>query len=435
MICPYRLVILKRSLKKIPHFDLALEYFNGLMHKSLIFILIGVAVVLSVTFASWVVFSEFHPEVEMKKMLIAMSELESFHQESLFGWTRQGDAVRDITTVFTTSDVYISDLTKIEHKTTFDAKHLTRTENFTDLSGEIRSKDQKIYLTYRAPAPEISGVEFEKEETWIVFEPGELRSWGSILPGIDLPMEASTSTSVWTPKAIERFRYVLRFADIFLVTFDGLTETIDEKKVRILDARFDKEALQSFLLDLVRAKEGREPTDAERLFVNRRAAQLERLTMRLWIGVEDHLLYRVQAAGAFTTEASSDLVPIDIKVELSEFNKSVTVKKPEQPIKFKDILATILANLPEALTQSSVSRLNQNIISSVNVRLPVQKVEANFDADGDGLTDILEIFYRSNPNNPDTDGDGISDGEEVLAGRSPTGRGSLFGFGLDILYE
>ena len=35
------------------------------------------------------------------------------------------------------------------------------------------------------------------------------------------------------------------------------------------------------------------------------------------------------------------------------------------------------------------------------------------DTDGDGLTDVDEGTYGTNPNNPDTDGDGLSDGAEV----------------------
>lgn len=41
------------------------------------------------------------------------------------------------------------------------------------------------------------------------------------------------------------------------------------------------------------------------------------------------------------------------------------------------------------------------------------------DTDGDGLTDVQEILYGTNPNNPDTDGDGVNDGAEVAAGTDP----------------
>lgn len=41
------------------------------------------------------------------------------------------------------------------------------------------------------------------------------------------------------------------------------------------------------------------------------------------------------------------------------------------------------------------------------------------DADGDGLSDVLERAFGSDPQNPDTDGDGFRDGVEVANGYSP----------------
>lgn len=51
---------------------------------------------------------------------------------------------------------------------------------------------------------------------------------------------------------------------------------------------------------------------------------------------------------------------------------------------------------------------------------------ADFDSDGDGLSDRAEIEkYGTDPNNPDTDGDGYRDGVEVLKGYNPLGSGLL----------
>ena len=51
----------------------------------------------------------------------------------------------------------------------------------------------------------------------------------------------------------------------------------------------------------------------------------------------------------------------------------------------------------------------------------------NPDTDQDGLSDREEVMiYRTNPLNPDTDGDTFSDGSEVKNGYSPTGPGKLF---------
>src|SRR3989338_3677952 len=51
----------------------------------------------------------------------------------------------------------------------------------------------------------------------------------------------------------------------------------------------------------------------------------------------------------------------------------------------------------------------------------------NPDTDQDGLSDREEVMiYRTKPLNPDTDGDTFSDGSEVKNGYSPTGPGKLF---------
>jgi hypothetical protein len=51
---------------------------------------------------------------------------------------------------------------------------------------------------------------------------------------------------------------------------------------------------------------------------------------------------------------------------------------------------------------------------------------ADFDTDGDGLSDRAEIEkFGTDPNNPDTDGDTFRDGYEVLKGYSPNSTGTL----------
>ena len=43
----------------------------------------------------------------------------------------------------------------------------------------------------------------------------------------------------------------------------------------------------------------------------------------------------------------------------------------------------------------------------------------DLDDDNDGLSDVDEAIYGSNPFLADTDGDGLTDGEEVALGRNP----------------
>ncbi len=52
-------------------------------------------------------------------------------------------------------------------------------------------------------------------------------------------------------------------------------------------------------------------------------------------------------------------------------------------------------------------------------------IQSNNDSNQDGLSDYLEKYYGTDPNNPDTDGDGYLDGEEIENGFDPLGSGSL----------
>jgi hypothetical protein len=51
---------------------------------------------------------------------------------------------------------------------------------------------------------------------------------------------------------------------------------------------------------------------------------------------------------------------------------------------------------------------------------PIDPSDASQDQDGDGLTNLGEYLYGTNPTDPDTDKDWVSDGYEVLMGTNPT---------------
>lgn len=56
------------------------------------------------------------------------------------------------------------------------------------------------------------------------------------------------------------------------------------------------------------------------------------------------------------------------------------------------------------------------------------KIDNNLDSDKDGLTDVLEKTYGTDPKNSDTDGDGYADGIEIKNNYNPKGSGRLSTF-------
>jgi hypothetical protein len=61
-------------------------------------------------------------------------------------------------------------------------------------------------------------------------------------------------------------------------------------------------------------------------------------------------------------------------------------------------------------------------------------INRDLDTDGDGLTDLDELRFGTNPNNPDTNGDGISDGAAIRMGISATNM-DMDGDGLTNIQE
>lgn len=57
-------------------------------------------------------------------------------------------------------------------------------------------------------------------------------------------------------------------------------------------------------------------------------------------------------------------------------------------------------------------------------------ISDNLDSDSDGLMNLDEAEYNTDPNNPDSDGDGYSDREEINNGYNPMGEGKLNGIDL-----
>ncbi|MEX0649553.1 MAG: hypothetical protein WD200_00965 [Candidatus Andersenbacteria bacterium] len=57
------------------------------------------------------------------------------------------------------------------------------------------------------------------------------------------------------------------------------------------------------------------------------------------------------------------------------------------------------------------------------------------DRDKDGLPDLIENIYKSDPDNPDTDGDGTLDGDEIALQRDPTLPGPNDQFSVDFITQ
>lgn len=376
------------------------------MYRPLFFVSLGAATAVVLALATAHELTRFRPEAELRRAFTVLAAAGTVREVSGFGWTEGDGDSRVVSTVYASGQWHLG-TQGVEHGTRFRLVRLGK-ERYSDVAGEWRSVEGREYLMSEA-----SG-------SWQSFRPDEFATSGPLFPGVALPVEPlfDERSSPWTAESLLAARRLLARADVSRVSFDGTFVQVNGHKTRVLDARADKDALEGFLLGLVRVREGRDPSDAERLRVAAFASGLARFTFRVWIGVTDHVPYRVQTAGLWTA-ADGTQVPVDVLAEFSEINAPFAVAAPASSTPFRAATGA----LPSAGTRTEEDR-------AVPALLPAVTFAQSEDADHDGLDAVLETFYGTDQRDADTDGDGVSDGEEVRRGRNPRGTGTLFGFGL-----
>lgn len=94
---------------------------------------------------------------------------------------------------------------------------------------------------------------------------------------------------------------------------------------------------------------------------------------------------------------------------LNEAEEGHTISKPENTISVQEAYQRTMNKIEEKRMEMYKQYEEQN----------------SKDSDNDGLSDIMESYYGTNPNKADSDGDGFEDGEEVDNGYNPLGPGKL----------
>ncbi|MBU0646189.1 hypothetical protein KJ611_01775 [Patescibacteria group bacterium] len=396
------------------------------MTKLLFVIAVGASTMVVLALAVYFELGRFQPANEVRRMQAVMSQLETVKYKA--GLSRSYDQADRTTSVLATGQLNFTHPYSIEHGTSFRVVDFSRSGESSDVAGEVMAINEDTFIKFEQPGAVIDGQAVPEADTWIRFD----NPFGSSVKRAFLPSarEDRQVIHAWSPESLPRLRALVAQTDVLQVAFDGETEIVNGVNTRVLDARVDPDAGRAFLLAVVRTRQGREPNTDERLFVESLARTFDPMYVRLWIGIKDHRLYRLQATGVITQER--DRQAVDLKIELTDFNAAFLVQAPDQFQDFSSL--SVQANdLPEALTLSPQTSGWLTAATADTGHLPLagrtSAIPAS-DPDHDGLDNMLEFFYGTDPNHPDTDRDGVSDGDEVLDGRNPRGQGSLFGFGL-----
>jgi hypothetical protein len=150
----------------------------------------------------------------------------------------------------------------------------------------------------------------------------------------------------------------------------------------------------------------------------------------LWIGTNDYYLYRARLR--FKYDDGARRGTFTLVANFSHFNEQALFDTPTVGVEdVTSVVASMLPGLKEHLPLAKAGSAHVVTDQGSGGGLPVDTTTSgDLDPDQDGLTNSLEKFYGTDPNNPDTDGNGIKDGDEVNSGCNPVGPGRLFNFGI-----
>ncbi len=150
----------------------------------------------------------------------------------------------------------------------------------------------------------------------------------------------------------------------------------------------------------------------------------------LWIGTRDYHLYRMRMRVVYDDDSGRKGV-FTLTANFSHFNEPTVFDTPTSGVEdVTSVIASLLPGLSGHLPLANKGPVRRSTKESSGGLQIEFKQAGDVDTDHDGLTNALEKFYGTDPNNHDTDGNGVKDGDEVSAGCNPVGAGALFSFGL-----
>jgi len=227
---------------------------------------------------------------------------------------------------------------------------------------------------------------------------------------------------------IEDLRYLFANSDIFNFKQKLGYNFFGFDLVRGFLVGIDKEKATEFVKNYQLIAEGRGLTRAEQRDLEQWLDEIEKMDIEFWFGWLNKELYQIKISGVYT-EANGTEVKFVVILELSDFGKDVLIAAPDMSTTVQEVFRGA-GGLPQS-GEAEVLTGEETVVEPS--RLPVasggEEPGASFrDKDKDGLYDVFEFSFGSDPLNPDTDGDGVNDGQEVKDGTNPLGEGMLFEF-------
>lgn len=239
------------------------------------------------------------------------------------------------------------------------------------------------------------------KDTFALFN---LTSYGYLEEGI----EGSEDAGKLSDEQRQQLKELVSKADFIVVDEVLDEEEINGQKVFHYRISLDPVSCQKFFDDLfaiigdAASSLGFSGSDLAEDYISKESDK----TYEIWIGQEDHLLKKLVTKNISIDQTVNTRTENNITIELNDYNKEFNITPPQdvEVLDFEDMFMSQIMNS---------SQLN------------IEELNLEEDSDGDGLADIVETVYQTDPNDPDSDDDGFLDGEEIEHGYNPLGEGEL----------
>jgi len=310
---------------------------------------------------------------------------------------------------------------KIKNQFTLNIKSNALLEAGIELALEVRSLNKDLYLQFTS-LPSIGVISLDAlKNQWIKFDLSSFQDKG----------DGQNNQVKLTDAQIANIKNLIKNAQLFKITAKLPGEKINGVNTYHYKFAIDKEALQKLMSDSSQSLLNRPLSDQEKADQKSAFAAIEVSEGEIWIGKKDYLPYKITInyqykENDYTKSSGKSLTTILFK----NFDKPLSVDIPQNSKTIQELMQGFLGTAAVTTTTSSttIATTTEPIASSTEIfsaSTTSTVVDVNLDSDNDGLTDVQEKIYGTDPHNPDTDGDGFKDGAEVKSGYNPKGPGKL----------
>ncbi len=289
------------------------------------------------------------------------------------------------------------------------------------------AKDKKIAL--RVPQiPMLGSFDLSSlNNQWVELDIAALQEqFAGIIPeDVTKKLEAKNAEDL---KKLENVKKIVARKPPIKVTKRFAVETLDGVRTQPYGFTLNRKNAEAVIQKLVEqsVQTGVTPEDAQML--REVLVNVKKFDGTVWLGQKNGLPYRIKLFLQFTDPETQKLVDANMTWNFKGFNQPVTISFPTNTMSVEQAFQTILSQLMQT-DMSTLSTLSTTTVSNefglpqelgqvggAQMLNPAVNTE---DTDGDGLLDIQESVFGTDPRNKDTDGDGYEDKVEIDSGHDP----------------